>query len=230
MFRILKLYKNTISIPLTGIIYLCIAFMCVFNNVVYTDVLYGMENAESISEINLKVLAEWILILFLPHIMNGIILERCNAIQIYSYVRTRSMALYYRNVHLICLMNSLLWGIILSSVHLCYDRKYSRELFIVLIPHIIMWTSVMLFSYFITKKATISFVFAPLICVASIGAACGNERLSNFSISSIGMLTKGNIFNDNGLSPVSQAVINVVISLVFIMANCIIGKFRGGEV
>jgi hypothetical protein len=32
------------------------------------------------------------------------------------------------------------------------------------------------------------------------------------------------------LSPVSQAVINVVISLVFIMANCIIDKFRGGEV
>ena len=230
MFRIIRLLMNTISIPLTVVVYFCIAFMCIFNNSGYNDVIYGIENVESVSEISIKVLAGWILILFLPYIINGIILERSNTVKIFCYVRTRSKALYDRSVHIVCMINSMLWGIIICSVHLSFDRKHFGELFLVLVSHIIMWTSVMLFLYCITNKATISIVLAPLICVASIGISCNNERFSNYSISSIGMLYRGTIYNDNGLSPSIQVIINIVISVILIMSDYVIDEFHGGEV
>ena len=92
MGKAVDLLRHTISLPFTGIFYTVTALVCVFVSTNYIDILHGLQKAESIGEINLRALAGWLVIIFLPHIINGILLDRCNRIRIFSCVRTKSVS------------------------------------------------------------------------------------------------------------------------------------------
>lgn len=229
MGKAVDLLRHTISLPFTGIFYTVTALVCVFVSTNYIDILHGLQKAESIGEINLRALAGWLVIIFLPHIINGILLDRCNRIRIFSCVRTKSVSQYNISVYMTCLMNSCLWGVILWVIHLLVSRVHVFALLFVLVTHIIMWTSVMLLIYALTNGAAVAFVAAPLICVLSIGFSCSNNSISDYMISCFGMLTRGSLYNGSGLPPMVQTILNLVISVVCISLAYIKDGLYGGK-
>lgn len=229
MGKAIDLLRHTISLPFTGLFYAVTALVCVFVSARHIDILYGLSKAESIGEINLRALAGWLVIAFLPHIINGVLLDRCNRIRIFSCVRTKSVSKYNTSVFMTCLMNSCLWGVILWAIHLLLSRVYMFELLFVLVTHIVMWTAVMLLIYALTNGAAVTFVAAPMICVLSIGFSCGNNVISDYMISCFGMLIRGSLYSGSGLSPVVQTGFNLIISGVCIYVVYIKDGLYGGK-
>ena len=228
MLSTFKMLKNAISVPVTGILYACAAGLIVYRLAGMEDLLYGLKRAHSISEINLIQLAGWLVILFIPHIANAIILERCELIKTFTCIRTGSVQRFKLKTYAICFINTLLWSAILWAVHLIISATFMAELFMVLSTHIMMWAAVTLLFYSITNRSSLAFAFAPLICVISIGFSCVDNLYSDYMISSFGMLNRGSLFNEKGILPVIQALLNTALSAVCIVAAYIKDSSNGG--
>jgi len=228
MLSSFKILKNAISIPVTGILYACAAGLIVYRLAGMEDLLYGLKRAHSISEINLIQLAGWLVILFMPHIANAIILERCELIKTFTCIRTGSVQRFKLKTYVVCFINTLLWSAILWAGHLIISTTFMAELLMVLSTHIMMWTAVTLFFYSFTNRSSLAFAVAPLICVLSIGFSCTDNLYSDYMISSCGMLNRGILFNEKGIMPVVQALLNIVLSAVCIIAAYIKDSSNGG--
>ena len=229
MSKGLWMMKNVISLPVVGILYCLMGLICVYGSKDYQDIMYGLVLTESFSQINLRALAGWTVILFFPLIVNGVIIDRCERINILCYVRTKSKFRYRRRIYEICLMNSALWSTILLIVHYTYSKMYSLELTIVLLTHIIMWTALMILCYVLLNRSPLSIILPPLICVLSIGISYSRKEISNYMISSLGMLTHSNLFEHIGISPLVQATSNIVISMICLIVASMKEIFDGGR-
>lgn len=228
MFSTFKMLRNVISVPITGVFYACAAALIVYRIAGMEDLLYGLKRVHSFSEINLIQLAGWLVILFIPHIANAIILERCELIKIYACVRTGSVQQFKLKTYAACFINSLLWSAVLWGLHLIVSTRFMAELFIVLSAHIMMWTAVTVLFYSVTNRSSLAFAFAPLICVISIGFSCTDKHYSDYLISSLGMLNRGRLFNGYGILPAVQALMNIVISAALMVAAYIKDSSIGG--
>jgi len=228
MLSTFKMVKNVISVPVTGILYACAAGLIVYRLAGMEDLLYGLKRAHSISEINLIQLAGWLVILFMPHIANAIILERCELIKTFTCIRTGSVQRFKLKTYVVCFINTLLWSAILWAGHLIISTTFMAELLMVLSTHIMMWTAVTLFFYSFTNRSSLAFAVAPLICVLSIGFSCTDNLYSDYMISFWGMLNRGILFNEKGIMPVVQALLNIVLSAVCIIAAYIKDSSNGG--
>lgn len=228
MLSSFKILKNAISVPVTGILYACAAGLIVYRLAGMEDLLYGLKRAHSISEINLIQLAGWLVILFIPHIANSIILERCELIKTFTCIRTGSVQRFKLKTYVVCFINTLLWSAILWAGHLIISTTFMAELLMVLSTHIMMWTAVALFFYSFTNRSSLAFAVAPLIFVISIGFSCADNLYSDYMISSWGMLNRGILFNEKGIMPVVQALLNIVLSAVCIIAAYIKDSSNGG--
>ena len=228
MLSSFKILKNAISVPVTCILYACAAGLIIYRLNGMEDLLYGLRRAHSLSEINLMQLAGWLVILFMPHIANAIILERCELIKTFTCIRTGSLQRFKLKTYAACFINSLLWSAVLWGVHLIISTGFMAELFMVLSTHILMWSAVTMLFYSVTNRSSVTFAFAPLICVLSIGFSCTDNLYSDYLISSFGMLNRGSLFNEKGILPVVQALLNIVLSAVCIVAAYIKDSSNGG--
>lgn len=228
MLSTFKILKNAISVPVTGMLYACAAGLIVYRLAGMEDLLYGLKRAHSISEINLIQLAGWLVILFIPHIANAIILERCELIKTFTCIRTGSVQRFKLKTYVVCFINTLLWSAILWAGHLIISTTFMAELLMVLSTHIMMWTAVTLFFYSFTNRSSLAFAVAPLIFVISIGFSCADNLYSDYMISSWGMLNRGILFNEKGIMPAVQALLNIVLTAVCIIAAYIKDSSNGG--
>ena len=228
MLSSFKILKNAISVPVTCILYACAAGLIIYRLNGMEDLLYGLRRAHSLSEINLMQLAGWLVILFIPHIANAIILERCELVKTFTCIRTGSIQRFKLKTYVVCFINTLLWSAILWAVHLIISATFMAELFMVLSTHIMMWAAVTLFFYSVTNRSSLAFAFAPIICVLSIGFSCMDNLYSDYMISSFGMLNRGSLFNEKGIPPVIQALLNTALSAVCIVAAYIKDSSNGG--
>ena len=228
MLSSFKILKNAISVPVTCILYACAAGLIIYRLNGMEDLLYGLRRAHSLSEINLMQLAGWLVILFMPHIANAIILERCELVKTFTCIRTGSIQRFKLKTYAACFINSLLWSAVLWGVHLIISTGFMAELFMVLSTHILMWSAVTMLFYSVTNRSSVTFAFAPLICVLSIGFSCTDNLYSDYLISSFGMLNRGSLFNEKGILPVVQALLNIVLSAVCIIAAYIKDSSNGG--
>lgn len=210
MNKTVKLFNNVIPVFIVIPLYVFIALLCVYTFFINEDIIYGFSK-ESIGGSSLRKIAGWLVILFIPHIINGLIIERCNRISVFSCIRMRSILQFENLVYTVCFLNSFLWSFIIIAIHIFVSKEYLIELFFVLSTHILMWTALLISLYSLTNKKTIAFAIAPLICVLSIGISNQCDNCSGYMISSLGMLRRSSLYIDNGTPSFVQVISNIII-------------------
>ncbi len=212
----IRLLKNSVLGTVVFLIYCCLAILFVCADIGHIDILFGLERLESFSDINIRFLAGWTVIIFLPHIVNGFLVGRSEVNVVFCCMRLKSYGKYRRRIYGACLINSFIWGIILWVAHSFVSRLYMIELLLVLASHILMWTSVMIFFLSLTNRSIFSFILPPVICIITIGLSYCNIPVANLMISNYGMLARSGLYEKGEASPIVQMIINIIVSALCI--------------
>lgn len=215
MRRSILLFSNCISLPSIICIYFYVATIIVMRSSGW-DVLYGLPRSNSPGELNLRIVAGWLFIIFFPHIINGMILSRVGLISVFLRIRTRNSMCYYRLKYKLCIVNTLLWSVILIGIHSLKSTSQLLIILLVFLTHMVMWTLVMIVFDVVLHETSLSITIAPTICISFISMAERVPSIAHLFPSFYGMISRSSLFYEKGYSPYVLALLNTSVSMLCI--------------
>lgn len=215
MRRTTLLLSKFISIPIILGIYICVA-LTIVNSAFGWDILYGLPRNDSPGELNLRILAGWLFILFFPHVINGILLSRISLLSVFIRIRIRDTMWYYLLRYKLCIENTVIWSVILIGVHSLRSTAKLLAILIVFISHMVMWTLIMMVFDVVLHESSISIIIAPAACISFISMAEQFPTIASIVPSSYGMISRSSLFYEKGYSPYVMVLLNTSISALCI--------------
>lgn len=158
-----QILKYTCNLPVVMIVYFILLIVLFQDPAAFQ----GLPNSGVAGEVDDTRLGKWLVIICVPLLVNGVILERCQKIELFTMLRTNSnMQLYILGA---CLVPTILWTVCQFPFLLWhFDVAVATEIWSLETPNTLMWNAAGLLSYALTRKAA----WCGFVPLAVLGSSC----------------------------------------------------------
>lgn len=157
--------RYTLWLP--GWLAICIVFLVAVSIPTgQVPIFMGVPSSEVVGEIDLMTVGKWSALCSIPLLANGIILERSRQIELFSVLRVKTRKHFRLHQVKACVICTFIWAAVIFGVTACQLKKrMAVEIFILLLPNLLLWNGIGLVFYALSKKASWS-LSMPLALVA----------------------------------------------------------------
>lgn len=150
-FRILSGFVN---LPAVLLFYLMMA-VCIVPEQHGVPVVFGLPGDFAQGGLDTLVFGKWMLLLCVPVLVDGIVLERGRQIEIFSKLRMKNRQDFTRAIWLACMAMSLIWSSFLTiGTALEFGIGKALALFPLLASNLYFWTALQVTLYVYSRKAS----------------------------------------------------------------------------
>ncbi len=148
-----RILGKLINIPIVCLFYLGIA-LCIVPEQHGVSVVLGLPQNFMEGGLDALVFGKWMLILGIPLLINGIILERGKQIEIFFTLRMRKRKCFPQWILAVCLITGILWGVTLTIGIGCrLGADMAVKVSPLLLSNLFMWEVIQITLYFYYQKA-----------------------------------------------------------------------------
>lgn len=216
MKAVSRMYLKTVCWPLAVIAYV-VVLLCVLAPVNSQYIVFGLKKSQELGAVNYVAFSRWLLMICAPILVNGWYLERSKKIKIFVILRMKRRTQFKLFLIFGCMFNSAIWALVICiAVMVRFGAIIAAEQLLLLLPNLLLWSSVMVFLYLMQRGAA----WSGLLCIGIIGGTylIGEylPALDMFMPSLWGMVYRSNIYINTGWSVVYMMIMSTLMCLIFV--------------
>lgn len=211
-----RIYLKTVCWPLAVIAYV-VVILCVLAPVNSQYIVFGLEKSQGQGALNYVAFSRWLMMMCAPILVNGWYLERSTKIKSFLLLRMKKRIQFKLFLIFGCMCNSAIWALVICiAVIVKFGALIAMVQLLLLLPNLLLWSSVMVFLYLMQRGAG----WSGLLCIGTIGGTylIGEylPALDMFMPSLWGMVYRSNIYINTGWSVVYMVIMSTLMCLIFV--------------
>lgn len=215
MKKKVTILKFCINLPLIILLYLSALLLCVLLPQPNFEILLGMPQSDVAGDIDYLLFARWIILMTIPLIVNGVIMERSTKIELLSTIRYRSRRSFRESVLIACWFNTIIWVlvyILLAAVFIHGTSILSFSL--VTASGFLMWATVGFALFYITGRKSWSGVILIFLIGGTYLLGERSPELAKFMPGMWIMTCRTTVCQKTGFAAIYFIAMNLLITAV----------------